>query len=82
MKWLVNYSVLRICLLFSKNYKGKNVHTKQTPLYQSRYRESTDVSQACSTTAPTRDCTRVIKGKCVTVLYADKQLNMKMLYKD
>ena len=41
-----------------------------------------DLSQACSTTAGTRECTWVIKGKCVTVLYADTQLNRKMLYRD
>jgi hypothetical protein len=41
-----------------------------------------DISQACSTNAGTRDCTRVIKGNCVTVLYVDKQMNMTMLYRD
>lgn len=67
---------------FSKNYKEKCTN-KTKPIVSVLLQEThKDLTQACSTTAGTRDCTWVIKGKCVTVQYADIQLNMKMSYRD
>jgi hypothetical protein len=80
-EWCVT-TLLFKSVYFSKNYKEKCTN-KINPIVAALLQEAyKDLMQPCSTTAETRDCTWVIKGKCVTVQYADTQLNMKMSYRD
>jgi hypothetical protein len=80
MKWLVATLFFK-SVYFSNNYKGK-MYKQNKAHCTSPVTGSPQRHQVCSTNAGTRDCTWLIKGKCVTVPYADKQMNMKILYRD